>query len=375
MTDMPGGHPMLADASHDELAEQLFVGDLKGFLSGEVETLQRAAAEALDPGERHNARAEETFARLHDLESFRTWAGLRRNAQELMWDVVGASVSRQAGELAARAEAAPDLGSVTIAEDFLVPQHLAEADVHLMPGGYAGDDGGVAQGALMDRGGAVYMLGRNGGFLNDRRGHTAASHLLHRFPDFAPARILELGCGIGSSVVPMARYFPDARVDAIDVGAAQLRYARARAAHLGAAVHFRLGDALHAPFEDGSFDLVFSSVLIHELRPGTIPDMLAECHRLLRPGGVVLHLEVPQRYQNMDLWGRVRGEIEAVYNNEPNWKAAISADYRTLLAAAGFRDIAVGYQSATDAAERGNDGFSDTSHGVFNSWAVMSAVR
>ncbi|MDV3456101.1 class I SAM-dependent methyltransferase [Sphingomonas sp. HF-S4] len=368
-------HAMLAEANHDEMAEQLFVRDLKGFLSGEVEALQRRAAEVLDPGERHNARVEETFDRLHELESFRTWAGLRRSAQELMWDVVGASVARQSETLAARAAAAPDLGSVTIAEDFATPRHLAQSDVHLMPGGYQGDDGGVAQGALMDRGGAVYMLGRNGGFLNDRRGHTAASHLLHRFPDFAPERILELGCGIGSSVVPIAGYFPDARVDAIDVGASQLRYAHARAAHLGAAVHFQLGDAVDAPFEDESFDLVFSSVLIHELRPGTIGDMLAECHRLLRPGGVVLHLEVPQRYQTMDLWGRVRGEIEAVYNNEPNWKAAISADYATMLAAAGFRDVAVGYQAATDKAVPGNAGFSDTSHGVFNTWAVMSAVR
>jgi ubiquinone/menaquinone biosynthesis C-methylase UbiE len=375
MTATPGGHAMLADASHDEMAEQLFVRDLKGYLSGEVETLQRQAAATLDPGDRHNDRAAETFDRLHALDSFRSWAALRRASQELMWDVVGASVSRQAAMLDARAAAAPGLGSVSIAPDFAAPLHLANSDVHLMPGGYAGDDGGIAQGALMDRGGAVYMLGRNGGFLNDRRGHTAASHVLHRFPDFAPGRILELGCGIGSSVVPMAGYFPDARTDAIDVGAAQLRYAHARAAHLGAAVHFQLGDAGSAPFPDGSFDLVFSCVLIHELRPGTIGEMLAECHRLLRPGGVVLHLEVPQRYQEMDLWGQVRGEIEAVYNNEPNWKAAISADYRTMLASAGFRDIAIGYQRATGQAVRGNDDFSATSHGVFNSWAVMSAVR
>src|SRR3546814_12477150 len=82
----------------------------------------------------------------------------------------------------------------------------------------------------------------------------------------------------------------------------------------------RLGDALAAPFPDESFDLVFSCVTNHELQPGTIGAMMDECHRLLRPGGVVLHLEVPQRYAEMDLWGQVRGEIEASYNNEPNWK-------------------------------------------------------
>lgn len=368
-------HPMLPDVSHDEMAEQLFVRDLKGFVSGAAEEGQRAAATALDPGAGHNARAEETFDRLHGLASFRSWAALRRESQELLWDVVGASVRRQAAQLDMCAAAAPAIGSVTLDPDFVTPPHLADHDVHLMPGGYAGDDGGVAQGALMDRGGAVYMLGRNGGLMNDRRGHTAAAHLLHRFPDFAPKRLLEMGCGIGASLVPLAGYFPEAEVHGIDVGAAQLRYAHARAAHLGAAVHLRLGDALAAPFPDQSFDLVFTCATIHELRPGTIGAMMAECHRLLQPDGIVLHLEVPQRYAGMDLWGRVRGEIEARYNNEPNWKAATSADYAALLGQAGFRDVAVGYQDATDTAARGNSGFGPTSKGVFGSWAVMSAVR
>ncbi|MCE7796483.1 class I SAM-dependent methyltransferase [Sphingobium sufflavum] len=368
-------HPMLPDANHDEMAEQLFVRDFKTFLSGAVETEQRAAALTLDPGKRHNARTEQVFERLHDLDSFRSWASLRRSAQELMWDVVGASIGRQARDLEDRAHAAPALGSVTIDPEFVTPAHLADTDVHLMPGGYQGDDGGVGQGALMDRGGAVYMLGRNGGFMNDARGHTAAAHLMERFPDFAPRHILELGCGIGSSIVPVASYYPGAETHGIDVGASQLRYAHARAAHIGVPVHLRLGDALHAPFPDQSFDLVFTCVTIHELQPGTIGAMLDECHRLLRPGGIVLHLEVPQRYEKMDLWERIRDEIEARYNNEPNWKAAISANYTTLLGQAGFSGIVVGYQDATTSAQRGRSGFGVESKGVFRSWAVMSAVR
>lgn len=368
-------HPMLPEANHDEMAEQLFVRDLKSFLSGAIEQEQRAAALILDPGERHNNRTKEVFDRLHELDSFRSWTSIRRSAQELLWDAVRTSIARQASDLAAKAACAPDIGSVNIDPDFQVPAHLATTDVHLMPGGYQGDAGDVRQGALMDRGGAVYMLGRNGGFMNDARGHTAAAHLMERFPDFTPGQILELGCGIGSSIIPIASYYPEAETHGIDVGASQLRYAHARAAHIGVPVHFRLGDALHAPFADGSFDLVFTCVTIHELQPGTITNLLAECFRLLRPGGIVLHLEVPQRYESMDLWGRVRGEIEAVYNNEPNWKAAISADYPTLLAHAGFTEIAVGYQDATTRAERGKNGFGGEAKGIFRSWAIMSGTR
>src|SRR3546814_5629033 len=103
--------------------------------------------------------------------------------------------------------------------------------------------------------------------------------------------------------------------------------------------------------------------------------MMDECHLLLRPGVVGLHLEVPQRYAEMDLWGQVRGEIEARYNNEPNWKAATSADYVALLGQAGYRDIAVGYQDATDAAARGNAGFGATSKGVFRSEEHTSELQ
>lgn len=367
---MPGNtHAMLAEANHDEAAEQLFIRDLKTHL-GRAEGVFAAHLADADYSE---DSGPELFQRFNQSSGFRHWLSVRRQSQELLWDLVGTSVERQTDALAEKAEAQPALGSVRL--DAPAPRHLQSTDVHLMPGGYDEDDGGFFQGALMDRGGAVYMLGRNGGFLNDRRGHTAAAHLLYRFPDFRPQRLLELGCGIGSSLVPMAGYFPAAESHGLDVGAGILRYARARAAGLGAELHLHQGDAAHAPFEDESFDLVFSCVVLHELEPGTIPAMLKECHRLLRPGGVVLHLEVPQRYDDLSPWQRVRAEVEARYNNEPNWIEATSADYQALLNDAGFRDIEVGYQRATDRAVRGNNGFGAESEGVFNSWAVMSARK
>ncbi|MFS0851091.1 hypothetical protein AB3M93_16725 [Novosphingobium panipatense] len=65
------------------------------------------------------------------------------------------------------------MGSVRIDPHFTVPEYIRYGDIHLMPGGNAHDDGSILQGAMMNRGGAVYMLGRNGGMLNDGRGQTA----------------------------------------------------------------------------------------------------------------------------------------------------------------------------------------------------------
>jgi ubiquinone/menaquinone biosynthesis C-methylase UbiE len=368
-------HPMLPAASHDEAAAQLFVRDLKNYLTAQIEPGLRARAEVLDPGPSSNARVETVYERLHEDEAFRAWASLRRTSQEILWARVAESVDRQAPALEATADAAAPLGSLTLAPDFVPPAYLTDGDVHIMPGGYAHDEGSLLQGALMDRGGAVYMLGRNGGFLNDGRGKTMLAHLYALYPDLNPERIVELGCGVGASLVPVARAFPDAATYGVDVGASMLRYALARARHLGAAIHFVQDNAEGTRFEDESFDLVFSCVLLHETSPGGIDAIVKESRRLVRPGGVVIHLEVPQRYDELDLWGRIRGQIEADYNNEPNWKVAISTDYRAAFERAGFEDVSVGYQDAALAPARGQGGFGPESKGVFRSWFVASARK
>ncbi len=246
-----------------------------------------------------------------------------------------------------------------------------------MPGGYTAnlDDGNALQGALMDRGGAVYMLGRTGGLMNDGRGQTAMSHVLARFPDLEPQRILDMGCGVGASTLPAAEAFPDAEVHGIEVGASVLRYAHARAEHLGYGIHFSQQSAEHTDFEDGSFDLVYSCALIHETSHAAVPNICKEMHRLLKPGGVAVHLEVPIRYDELDIWGQLICDFESRYNNEPFWTGALKADLTGELEKAGFTDVAGGFQAATRKAEPGAGGFSDQNQGVFRSWFAASGVK
>jgi ubiquinone/menaquinone biosynthesis C-methylase UbiE len=366
---------MMPQASHDEAAEQLFVRDFKTYLSGEVEADLANAAAALDPGPTSNDRDGEIYARLHESDAFRGWASLRRTSQELLWDAIERSVTRQAGQLDEIAGAAPPIGSVTLDPAMTCPPYLGDADVHLMPGGYMRDTPGVAQGAIMDRGGAVYMLGRNGGLMNDMRGHSVIAHLFARFPDARPLKVLELGCGVGTSLCAAAAHLPGAEVHGVDVGASMLRYAHARAAHLGHAIHFIQADAEATKLPSDSYDLVFSAALFHETSAEAIARIIAESLRLLRPGGIAIHLEVPQRFEDMDQWNRVRGRIEHDFNNEPAWKEAISADYVAALTMAGFADVAAGYQDSTATPVRGGGGFSDTSKGVFRSWFVASGRK
>ncbi|WP_439533553.1 class I SAM-dependent methyltransferase [Polymorphobacter sp.] len=379
--DAAGGHAMLPELSHDELAEQMYVRDLKMFLGGELEaTHQRAAFAIRDAAA---ARGQnDTYAAvrdaLFDRSGFQTWVSLRREAQHHMWQSVGQTADRQRQRLNALAAIPDPQGSVTVDPAFEAPAYLANEDVHLMPGGYTGDRGedGVLQGAVIDLGGAVFMRGLNGGLLNDRRGQTAMSHILACYPDLEVRRILELGCGIGASTVPAAWAFPEAEVHGIDVGASMLRYAHARAEHLGARVHFSQQNAERTRFPDGHFDLVYSCVTLHETSQEAVVNILAESRRLLRPGGVAVHLEVPLLYGEDDLWSAMQAELEADYNNEPNWQGALTADYAALMRAAGFETPLIGYQDAVADARKdtrpGVSSFSTTSKGPFRSWFIAS---
>jgi SAM-dependent methyltransferase len=370
-------HPLIAIPNHDELIEQLFVRDLKLYVMSELEPLQQKIAkteEASLPQEASNSRVAQLRERMNGHESYRTWLAMKRESQRQLWATIADSVERQAEDLEALGNIENPKGSVRTDPDFTAPAYILAADIHLMPGGNAHDDNSLLQGAVMDRGGAVYMLGRNGGMLNDLRGQTAMAHALTRFPDLDPKRILDMGCGIGTSTVPAALCFPDAEVHGIDVGASMLRYAHARAEHLGAAVHFSQQSAERTDFEAGSFDLVFSCALFHETSQAAMMNILAETARLLRPGGLAVHLEVPLLHDNTDTWRELSGELEAQYNNEPNWRGALTADYAGLFAAAEFDQIETGYQPTSSNARQGPFRFGPESEGVFRSWFVASGI-
>ena len=100
------------------------------------------------------------------------------------------------------------------------------------------------------------------------------------------SRILDCGCGPGSVTVGLAQWAPDGETVGIDLGAEQLEGARALASNLGVEnVSFRQGDIFDLPFEDNSFDVVFShAVLLHLADPERA---LVEIRRVLRPGGLV----------------------------------------------------------------------------------------
>jgi ubiquinone/menaquinone biosynthesis C-methylase UbiE len=108
--------------------------------------------------------------------------------------------------------------------------------------------------------------------------------------------VLDVGCGTGTLALEAQPRVGDAgRVVGIDPAPKQLARARAKAAHRGLPLEFRLGVIEALPFPDASFDAALSTLMMHHLPDDLKRRGLAEIARVLKPGGrlVVADAEHP----------------------------------------------------------------------------------
>ncbi|MDX2143590.1 MAG: class I SAM-dependent methyltransferase [Rhodospirillaceae bacterium] len=334
-------HAMMPTPSHDELARENFCrslaikleAGLRPRLRGRYESAVKPAlaARGAEPSPRDIAKA------MRKLPATKYWYRLRTDNQDRMYAASGEMIAHQIDALADKAKRnSGTLGALHLDPDFTMPGYLSEHDIHRKPGGYhtefiAGD---VAAGAQYDRTIAVHNMGSQGPH-NDDPGVSLAAWIKQRFPNLKPKRILDLGCTIGNNTLPYALAFPEAEVHGIDCSAPCLRYAHARANALGIAAYFHQMNAERTTFDDGSFDLIVSRILLHETSRAALPNIFRECRRLLAPGGVMLHCDAPQ-FDEMDAYQASLRDWDATCNNEPFMLTVYSLPLEEMYAAAGF---------------------------------------
>lgn len=327
----------------DDRARQGFVSQLRSYVLVDMaDAMKGRYAETVRPRlEASKGGPVTSQDEVHDAMKsepvFRFYSAVRVNAQEMVWRSVIPSVEKALPGLTERTRAltanSPAGGSLTLNPDLKVPANVEGLDVHLMPGGYAPADT-LAAGAVYDNGFEVFAAGFMGETLNDI-GHSFANYVKHRYPDFDPRDILDCGCTIGHNTTPWAQTFPEATVHGIDVSAATLTYAHARAEGLGIPAHFTQMDATKLDFPDNSFDVVFSSMFLHELSLKDIAAYFKEAHRVLRPGGLFLTMELPPN-KELDPYDQFYLDWDCYYNKEPYYRKFRDQDPRALVAAAGF---------------------------------------
>jgi malonyl-CoA O-methyltransferase len=100
--------------------------------------------------------------------------------------------------------------------------------------------------------------------------------------DGKPERVLDVGCGTGRGTALLKKRWPNAEVIALDLSPAMLHEARR---HAGWWKPFArvCADGQQLPFPDCSIDAVYSNLCLQWCE--TPRPMLAECARVLRPGG------------------------------------------------------------------------------------------
>lgn len=97
------------------------------------------------------------------------------------------------------------------------------------------------------------------------------------------ARLLDVGCGTGSLTRTLANVPGVERVMGVDLSPAYV--AHARQVNTDPRISFEVGDVCALPFEDGSFDAVYSSLALQ-----FVPNFeaaIGEMRRITQPGGTI----------------------------------------------------------------------------------------
>ena len=371
-------HAMFPEAWHDEQSRQHFIRSLKVHIAQDVmpgnEKLYNGPVQARFRKE--HGRDIETRREIREelgKEPFnQIWSSMLRTSQEMLYDTVRPSIERQLPDLERKAEKhSGKLGTVKLDPDLKMPRYHTAVDIHSKPGAYhtnVTEMGDMVAGAEYDRTIHLYFMGQAGPN-NDDLGVSTGTWLRERFPDFRPKRVLDMGCTVGHSSVPYADHFPDAEIYAIDVAGPCVRYAHHRAEALGKKVHFSQQNAEHTDFPDGHFDLITSHLMFHETSVKASRAIIKECHRLLAPGGVMLHADALGRGE---LYSKYFVEWNAHFNAEPYLGTMQDENWADIAKAGGFNTETYFEDSAPSAYVSRSDRGEGDGFGMYN---IFGAVK
>ena len=332
--------------THDEWSRQNFTSALRKHAAVDLRVLlEHSYKERVEPALARKGAAPADWRgierAMEDEEVFRFYSAVRYNSQEMCYQSVQDQIERSLPEMIdiarTAAETNPVGGSLTLDPTLEIPAYVSNRDVHLAPGcfhsEYTSDD--VAQGATVFMGGRVFGRGYPFRRIEGAVAETVSHWLTQAYPDFKPKRLLDMGTTTGRNLFAYNRYFPEMELNGIDVGAPQLRFGYAQSAHMGVPVHFSQQNAEATNFPDGHFDLIVSSFFFHEVSLAGTKRILKECERLLAPGGIIVHMELPPENQVSD-YENFYWNWDTANNNEPAYTIFRAQDPYTLLAEAGF---------------------------------------
>ena len=115
--------------------------------------------------------------------------------------------------------------------------------------------------------------------------------------DFDGARVLDFGCGAGSSTIVLARLLPGASLVGVELDERLVELARERGQHRGIDATFYMSPGPKAlPAGLGQFDYVVLTAVWEHLLPDERPVVLQSLLDVLRSGGLLFICGTPHRW-------------------------------------------------------------------------------
>lgn len=140
-------------------------------------------------------------------------------------------------------------------------------------------------------------------------------------------RILDLCCGSGQTTQFLVQY--SQHVTGLDASPLSLKRAQNNVPQASYVEAF----AESMPFEDNQFDIVHTSVALHEMQPNQLQQILQEVYRVLKPGGTftLIDLHSPT---NPAFWPGLALFL-ALFETETAWRL-LKTELNQLLQEVGF---------------------------------------
>lgn len=230
----------------------------------------------------------------------------------------------------APAIAAADEGpaSLTLNPDAKWPDYWEGVNFHRTTNGWTGHEmQGLIHGEIIHKRMVDKLF--PGGIFKQRRAVAGMA------PKEKYERILEVGTSSGHYTVALQDAYPDAQITGIDMSAQMLRHAFRVANVNGWNWHLHQMAGEDTSFADGSFDLVTSFIVLHEMPADAIRALFAEALRVLAPGGDMVMSDVT-RYADLDKLSAWKADRGATYGGEPHWRSSAQLDFAALALEAGF---------------------------------------
>ena len=179
-----------------------------------------------------------------------------------------------------------------------------------------------------------HPVGSPGFFADLDQYHFEKLHHLPRlvaFDAYRDRQVLEVGCGAGTDLVRFAK--GGAIVTGVDISPSAIELARQNFAQQGLRADLREADGERLPFPDDSFDFVYAhGVVQYTSDPARL---VAECHRVLKPGGEAV-FQVYNRVSWLNALSKLM-KVPLEHEDAPVLRKYSAAEFRGLLGA--FCDV------------------------------------